>query len=208
MIAIRILAELQASSQLILYFESTVIHDSSFRTKCWYTGAPKNTIRANGQTKSLKLLMVVSQPQFVSMRILQKCLTTKMREFIAQSVNYALKSTKHSQAWLLIDNAKVHRSADFLSLADELNVRMPFNAVVSPRYNLAECYFEYVKRDLRKEFEIRLYQIIQSIIGRTRDLASEEVAMLQSQQHQAFQLDINEYLSRVNGTGSNGFSRH
>jgi len=142
MIVIQILAELQASSQFIPYFDSTVIHDSSFRRKCWHTVAPKSTIHANGQTKSLKILMVVSQQQFLSMQILHKFSTTKMREFISQSVNYALKSTKHSQAWLLIDNLKVHNSADFLPLADEINVRMLFNAVASPRYNLAEYYFE------------------------------------------------------------------
>lgn len=187
LIVARILLELQLAEALILYFDTTVVQDYSFKTKNWGTSQSKNVIHANSQMKSIKVYAMLTQNQLVSVQFLKKPSSAQLHAFIQQSVTYAMRKFRASEAWIFLDNATVHRSAEFMEMIESLNVRMIFNAVSNPQFNIVEYFFEYVKRDLRTTMEMPPYSIIGKMIERAKKIAIAGTSLMADRQHKAFQ---------------------
>lgn len=99
---------------------------------------------------------------------------------------YALKKFNASNAWLILDNATIHKIAQFHSLAEVLPVCIVYNAISTPQFNLAEYLFEYLKRDLRQCFKMSPYAIIQSMIRRAKNFDKRHSKQAQKRQLKAF----------------------
>ena len=76
--------------------------------------------------------------------------------------------------WILLNNTAAHRSAEFKTMLGALNVRLVFNAISTPQLNLADYFFEYVKRDLRKAIEMAPYDILCKMVGRAQKVSRTE----------------------------------
>ena len=58
-----------------------------------------------------------------------------------------------------------------MKLADSPKVDFLFNAISSPQLNIAEYFFEYVKRELRLIIYLNKFDILSNLIKRTQSFS-------------------------------------
>jgi len=97
---------------------------------------------------------------------------------------------RQPEAWMVLNNAKVHKSQAFKRLTEELNLRLIFNAVATPQGNLVEFFFEYTKRQLCLKLECRHYEVVAQIIDQARKLSRYGSAALTRRQRKALHEDL------------------
>ncbi len=64
----RILTNLELANELVLYYDSSMIQDYSFKRKCWTGINRRNILHINHQMKNIKLLSVLSNTSFISLQ--------------------------------------------------------------------------------------------------------------------------------------------
>lgn len=58
-----------------------------------------------------------------------------------------------------MDNAKINRTSLIKSLINKFNVIILYTAISSPKLNLIEYFFEYIKRNIRKTIAMKYKEL-------------------------------------------------
>ncbi len=188
----RILTNLELANEQVLYYDSSMIQDYSFKRKCWTGNNCRNILHINHQMKNIKLLSVLSNDSFVSLQFFKNLENQDMYDFLKASIDNVRSSNNRKRIWLFLDNATVHKSAEFQAFAKTNSVNLIFNAVRNPKFNIVEDHFEFLKRNVRLNYKMSPREVIASIIDQARDFNAQQQIRVRHQQLRAFQESLEE----------------
>lgn len=180
----RIIMEVYLAEDLVLYYDSTTIQDYSFRKACWKRPDDKPIIGMTAQITPIKLLVTCTQYEVHSLQFFKHASSEQIYQFIYESVAALIYKYPKRRVWLLIDNATSHKNNEFINTIVSFNVSIIYNAISSPKLNLVEDVFEYLKRPIRRKTRLSPRTVIECMMDQARCLKSSHMQRIKNRQLQ------------------------
>jgi transposase len=183
----RIVMDLQIQGETVLYYDTTVVHDFSFKKKSWIGPSRRNRQHLHQQIKFIKVLTILDNKGLVSLQIIKKSEADDILNFISNTIDYARSKSSQKRIWLFLDNAFFHKSEEFKKMADDMKIHLIYNAISNPKFNLVEDFFELIKREIRNKYQMSPRQIILSLLNQAKEYSRYHSLRVKRNQLNAFE---------------------
>jgi hypothetical protein len=172
---LRLLLEFYLSDYFILFFDESLINHFSFKKRIWKTQKIDQKTKAKVSFKSIRIMALITQDEFISMQITSHSNSECVYNFLRQSILWIIQNKTSKRILLFLDNATSNRSEKIRALKDEFCIQIMYNAPATPYLNLAEHYFEFIKRDLRLSFFESDYKTVKILVKNARFFSQSQI---------------------------------
>jgi len=154
--ALRLIDLYRDSTTTLLFFDSTSINDKSFRKYRWATPTSRFGYQRSFYYNATHILMLVSIHAVESVWLHRGNLSSVIISHFLDSALCRFKEVHpERKITLVLDNARVHRTALMKQLTQFHRIRFFFPPPNNPYFNMIEFVFRLIKQKLRKEFSMK-----------------------------------------------------
>ena len=180
------LLKLMYEHNLVVFFDESLISESSFRTKAWRLRKTKYVRLKNApMAGTVNILFAVSATKVWNYWICSKVNQHVITSFLQETVLAISSELGPIAIYLLLDNCPTHKTNLMKHFAESYRVFFIYNCTYSSKINAVEYFFEIIKRTFRSRVEKnRLESIYKTVHTKILEMTWEQ---LRSCFHRAFE---------------------
>ena len=170
------LLKLMGERNLVVFFDESLISESSFRTKAWKLRSTKYVkLQNSSMAGTVNILLAVSAFRVWNYWVCNKVNQYVITSFLEETALAIRSELGPISIFLLLDNCPSHRTDLMRRFAESYRVYFIFNATYSSKINVVEYFFEIIKRTFRSRVEKRrLESIYKTVHTKILELTPEQ----------------------------------
>jgi transposase len=142
--------KLMAEGHLVLFFDESLISESSFSTKvCKIRKTKHIQLDRTNIAGTINILLLASVDRPWNFWLTKKMNSTVVISFLEESARIIRAEKGNILLFLFLDNCPSHRTIEIRLLSEKTKLILIYNVVYSSKINPVEYLFEVIKRQFR-----------------------------------------------------------
>ena len=140
--------------------------------------------------RTVKWFAAISERGIEGIQFSQEGGPGRIAKFLEQVLSRLIIMKRPSPIFVFLDNSGHHRTSQIMKLTERLDIVLLFNAVRKPEVNLIEHFFEYLKRPLRRKFNLCPFSSISAMLKRAQQFNYSHLECCFSRQFEGFVKEV------------------
>ena len=146
-----VVMKLMAEGHLVLFFDESLISETSFRSKVWKLRKTKYVhLDHTNIAGTMNILLLASVDRVWNFWMTKKINSETIISFLEESIQEIRSDRGNILVFLFLDNCPSHRTIDMRLFASKAKVILIYNVIYSSKINPIEYLFEVIKRYFRQ----------------------------------------------------------